>query len=69
MNCERTNDTHRQYPRSLQEAFGPYTDSNLEPMPDRPSSVPEPLSRKLQDYAVFLCLLLTIFTLYCVSLT
>ena len=24
----------RKYPRTMQEAFGPYTSNNLEPMPD-----------------------------------
>lgn len=30
----------RRYPRTLQEAFGPYTDGHIEPMPAprRPSS-------------------------------
>jgi hypothetical protein len=32
---ERINDTHRSYPRTLQEALGPYASGPLHPMPTR----------------------------------
>ena len=32
--------TTRRYPRTLAEAFGPYTDHDLHPMPDAPSAHP-----------------------------
>lgn len=32
---ERINDTHRSYPRTLQEALGPYASGPLHPLPTR----------------------------------
>ena len=36
----------RRYPRTLQQAFGPYTDSTLHPMR-------EPRNRRRQDWALY----------------
>lgn len=36
----------RRYPRTLQEAFGPYTDHNIQPMR-------EPRGRHRQDWALY----------------
>lgn len=46
---EVINDTSNRYPRTLQEAFGPYTSSQLHSIPDNPK---ESLSRALQDLAI-----------------
>lgn len=37
----------RRYPRTLQQAFGPYTDNTLHPMP-------EPRARRRQDWVLYL---------------
>lgn len=42
----------RRYPRTLQEAFGPYTDSRLEPLR-------EPRSYKWADWALYIIALIT----------
>lgn len=31
----------RRYPRTLQEAFGPYTSRDLQPMPDKSRAYPD----------------------------
>ena len=61
MTGKRTNDTHRKHPHTMQEAFGPYTDNQLNP-PARPCRY-EPFARQVQDWALIVCLLLVIFTL------
>lgn len=38
----------RRYPRTMTEAFGPYTSNELHPMP-------EPRARRAQDLALYIC--------------
>ena len=44
---ERLNDTHNRYPRTMQEAFGPYTNQQLTPMAT-------PTETRLVDVVVYL---------------
>ena len=43
----RPTNTTRMYPRNLQQAFGPYTSNDLQPMP-------EPRNRHRQDWCIYL---------------
>ena len=55
------NDTSRQYPRTMQEAFGPYTDNQLDT--HVPPKRVEPFIREVQDWALVICAGLVIFVL------
>lgn len=55
------NDTHHKYPRTLQEAFGPYTDNRLDT--HGPPKRIEPFIREVQDWALIVCAGLVIFVL------
>ena len=46
----------RRYPRTLQQAFGPYTDNTLHPMR-------EPANRRWQDWAIYLIAVITLAVL------
>lgn len=53
----------RRYPRSLEQAFGPYARGPIEPMREQR----EPLSRRIADWALYAAALLAIIVIVGVS--